>query len=186
MQVYLVQCVKTGKFDERDYLLEISWDAEFIVQPGYRDGTERGTQYLGYYRTREGYHDGGWWENLWHIWGTEEEGIDYAIGSVISYDRIPYTRISGRLPANYIDLYTSDQRNYIDMESSTAPLATSDTNYIYNSGIARAVAGYCERRLTSGMRNSLSSVTVKWQRPGDGQELTADFNIAISSAVPAQ
>ena len=178
----LTQCVKIGEFDETAYPLEISWECEFLISPGYTDGSERGTKQLGYLETRPYYYDlaSGWYERSDFYDGNDS--IDYSYCSSISCTHIPYTHILR--PANSLNLETINDRYYI--ESSTAPIVYHNTNYIGSVEATRVMSDYWGRRLTSGMRNSLSNVTVKWKRPGDGQELTTDFNIVISSAVSAQ
>ena len=179
LQTYFVQCVKIGEFDETQYPLEISWNAEFIVSPGYFDGSESGTQYLGYTYTGDYYNSGDWYEGCRFFSGTS--GIDYSYGSYIANTRIPYTRLS-RKPRNSIEFWPKGERDYI--ESSTAPIMGSETNYTFNTGVLNTMNNYWGRRLTSGIRNSLSTVAVKWRRSGDNQELTANYNITVMSPVP--
>ena len=81
-----------------------------------------------------------------------------------------------------IEFWPKGERDYI--ESSTAPIMGSETNYTYNTGVLNTMNNYWGRRLTSGMRNSLSTVAVKWRRSGDNQELTANYNITVMSPVP--
>ena len=91
----LTQCVKIGEFDETAYPLEISWECEFLISPGYTDGSERGTKQLGYLETRPYYYDlaSGWYERS-DFYDDNDSSLEYIHGTkggaiLIRMDQLP-------------------------------------------------------------------------------------------------
>lgn len=183
LTVVFVTCGKVDGFDGRLYPLEISWNCEFFVSPGYSDGSESGTKLVGYgiQHFRTYYYRESWFETDETI--TSSGGWDYVNASSISYNKIPYTRRTR--PRNYFALDgLEDNFEYMDKESTTTPIVTQNANYLVGLDAMGVMGNYWGQRLTSGIKKSLSTVAVKWRRPGDNQELTANYNITVMSPVP--